>query len=86
MKSQKSWMPSMFANLSLQHGFNLSCNDKRTNPNSVAVQAPAAGRLSAAMATIWARRRPIRDRTERSNELNRRMSQNSWRPEQSSLK
>ena len=35
------------------------------------VQAPAAGRLAAAMATIWARRRPIRDRVERSNAIKR---------------
>jgi hypothetical protein len=30
--------------------------------------APAAGRLAAAMATIWASRRPIRDGAPRSNE------------------
>jgi hypothetical protein len=36
--------------------------------------APAAGRLAAAMATIWARRRPIRDRVERSNEPKSRIS------------
>jgi hypothetical protein len=36
--------------------------------------APAAERLAAAMATISARRRPIRARVERSNELNCRMS------------
>ena len=36
--------------------------------------APAAGRLAAAMATISARRHPIRHRVERSNEFRRRMS------------
>jgi hypothetical protein len=36
--------------------------------------APAAGRLAAAMATIWARRRAIRDWVERSNEPNCRIS------------
>jgi hypothetical protein len=36
--------------------------------------APAAGRLAAAMATISARRRPIRDPVERSNELKWRIS------------
>jgi hypothetical protein len=35
--------------------------------------APAAGRLAAAMATIWARWRRIRDGAVRSNELIRRM-------------
>jgi hypothetical protein len=33
-----------------------------------AAYAPAAGRLAAAMATIWASRRPIRDGAPRSNE------------------
>jgi hypothetical protein len=37
--------------------------------------APAAGRLAAAMATIRANRRPIRDGVERSNKRNCRMSQ-----------
>jgi hypothetical protein len=37
--------------------------------------APAAGRLVAAMATIRANRRPIRENVERSNERNRRMSE-----------
>jgi hypothetical protein len=36
--------------------------------------APAAGRLTAAMATISARQRPIRDRVERSNEPKSRIS------------
>jgi len=36
--------------------------------------APAAGRLAAAIATIKARRRPIRDGAERSNKLNCRIS------------
>src|SRR5437868_8537697 len=35
--------------------------------------APAAGRLAAAMATMSARRRPIRDRVERSNAPNCRI-------------
>jgi hypothetical protein len=39
------------------------------------VYAPAAGRLAAAMATISASRRPIRDDVERSNEPNCRMAQ-----------
>jgi hypothetical protein len=34
-------------------------------------QAPAAGKLAAAMATISASRRPIRERVERSNALRR---------------
>jgi hypothetical protein len=32
--------------------------------------APAPGRLAAAIATISDKRRPIRDRVDRSNELN----------------
>src|ERR1700732_3146485 len=39
-----------------------------------AAKAPAAGRLAAAMATIMASCRPIRDRVERSNEPNCRIS------------
>jgi hypothetical protein len=44
-------------------------------PSGGTAYAPAAGRLAAAMATIKARRRPIRDGVERSNERNRRISQ-----------
>jgi hypothetical protein len=36
--------------------------------------APTAGRLAAAMATISAKRRPIRDRVERNSEFNGRIS------------
>jgi hypothetical protein len=36
-------------------------------------QAPASGRLAAAIATNWAIRRPIRDGVERSNERTRRI-------------
>jgi hypothetical protein len=43
--------------------------------STLSVYAPAAGRLAAAMATIWASRRPIRDGVSRSNERNRRISQ-----------
>ena len=50
------------------------CQFRRT-----ALYAPAAGRLAAAMATIWARRRPIRDGAARSNLLNCRISQGSNR-------
>jgi hypothetical protein len=39
-----------------------------------AAQAPAAGRLAAAMATIWASRRPIRDGAARRNEVTCRIS------------
>src|SRR5213082_1317799 len=45
----------------------------------MAAQAPAAGRLAAAIATISARRRPIRERVVRSNKLIRRMSCFLWR-------
>src|SRR5450756_1951292 len=41
--------------------------------------APAAGRLAAAMATISARRRPIRDGAARSNERNWRIFSGSFR-------
>jgi len=41
----------------------------------VEAYAPAPGRLAAAMATISARRRPIRDGAERSNVRNCCMSQ-----------
>jgi hypothetical protein len=39
--------------------------------------APAAGRLAAAMATIWASRRPIRDGAPRSNKRTCRISRSS---------
>jgi hypothetical protein len=51
------------------------CWRKHPMGGVVSVYAPAAGRLAAAMATIWASRRPIRDGVSRSNERNRRMSQ-----------
>jgi hypothetical protein len=35
---------------------------------------PAVGKLAAAMATIWAKRRPIRDDAERKNEFTCRIS------------
>ena len=41
----------------------------------VSIYAPAAGRLAAAMATIWANRRPIRDGAARRNEVTCRISQ-----------
>jgi hypothetical protein len=41
--------------------------------------APAAGKLAAAMATISARRRPIRDGATRSNERNCRIFSGSFR-------
>jgi hypothetical protein len=47
-------------------GLVISKNVKNAATNGY---APAAGRLAAAMATIWARRRPISARVERSNEL-----------------
>jgi hypothetical protein len=39
----------------------------KRGPRRLRAQAPAAGRLAAAMATISARRRPRRDRLERNN-------------------
>jgi hypothetical protein len=47
---------------------------KKTTSAPGTPQAPADGRLAAAMATISLSRRPIRDGAERSNEPNCRMS------------
>src|SRR3982074_3596476 len=46
--------------------------------SGAAAEAPAAGRLAAAIATIRAIRRPIRDGAERSKELNFRISQSRF--------
>jgi hypothetical protein len=45
-----------------------------SSPNAAMAYAPAAGKLAAAMATIWANRRPIRDDAKRKNEFTCRMT------------
>ena len=54
-------------------------------PSRGAVYAPAEGRLAAAMATISARRRPIRDGAARNNEPIRRISQLPFAPAETSI-
>jgi hypothetical protein len=56
---------------------------KRSSPEND--YTPAEGRLAAAMATISARRRPIRDGAERNNELIRRISQLPSAPAETSI-
>jgi hypothetical protein len=48
--------------------------DRNSKDVAWSAYTPAAGKLAAAMATISAKRRPMRDGAERSNEFNRCIS------------